>query len=326
MIIIDKLPRWATFFFLMIGAVTLNAQTSGPNDLPFDDLPPNPDMGKCYAKCRIPDRFETIQTQKMVKDEAFRFETQPATYRTVKEQVLVKEASVKMIPVAAVYETMTEKVLVKEASSQVKQIPAKYRTLTEEVLVAPARGEWVRKLKDPNCFSVDPDDCYIMCYEQIPAEYKTVSKQELVSPATTETITIPAEYRTVSKRVLKSPATVREEIVPAVYKTVDKRVLVSEASQRRIAIPAVYTTVNETRLVQKGGFTEWTEVLCAAKTSDDIVKQVQRELKREGYDPGPIDGVLGIKTQTALKSYQVDYNLPVGNLNIPTLTKMSVRY
>lgn len=326
MIILNKLPRFATLLSLMFCAVALSAQTATTNDLPFDDLPPSPDLGKCYAKCRIPDRFETIQTQKMVKDEAFRFETEAATYRTVKEQVLVKEASKRMIPVAAVYENTTEKVLVKEASSRVEQIPATYRTVSEEILVAPARGEWVRKLKDPNCFSVDPDDCYIMCYEQIPAEYKTVTKQELVSAATTKTINIPAEYRTVTKRVLKTPATVREETIPAVYKTVDKRVLVNEASQRRIAIPAVYTTVNETRLVQKGGFTEWTEVLCAAKTSDDIVKSVQRELKREGYDPGPIDGVLGIKTQTALKSYQVDHNLPVGNLNIPTLTKMNVRY
>lgn len=323
---LNKLSRWASFLTLMFAVIALSAQTSTSNDLPFDDLPPSPELGKCFAKCRIPDRYETVQTQKLVKDESFRFETQPATYRTVKEQVLVKEASKKMVPVPAVYETVTEKVLVKEASTRVEQIPAQYRTVTEEVLVSPARGEWVRKLKDPNCFSVDPDDCYIMCYEQIPAEYKTVTKQELVNAAQTRTIDIPAEYKTVTKRVLKTPATVREETIPAVYKTVEKRVLVDAASQRRIAIPAVYTTVNEKRLVQKGGFTEWTEVLCAAKTSDDIVKQVQRELKREGYDPGPIDGVLGIKTQTALKSYQVDYNLPVGNLNMPTLTKMNIRY
>lgn len=294
------------------------------DELPFDDLPPKPEVGKCFAKCKIPDRYETVNLRKMVKPEGVRYEAVAAQYKTVQERVLVKEASTKMVPVAAVYETVTERVMTKEASSREVEVNAEYRTVSEKILVKPEKGEWVRKLKDPNCFSANPDDCYIMCYEVKPAEYKTITKQELISAARTRSIEIPAEYKTVTKRVLKTPATVREVAIPAEYKTVSKRVLVNPASKREIAVPAQFVNVQEKRLIQEGGYTEWTEVLCAAKTSDSIVKQVQRELKRKGYDPGPIDGVLGIKTQTALKQFQVDNNLPVGNLNIPTLNKMGI--
>jgi peptidoglycan hydrolase-like protein with peptidoglycan-binding domain len=38
---------------------------------------------------------------------------------------------------------------------------------------------------------------------------------------------------------------------------------------------------------------------------------VQQELARRGYDPGPPDGVLGYRTQAAIRDYQDDYGLPV---------------
>lgn len=30
----------------------------------------------------------------------------------------------------------------------------------------PKSGQWVRKKKSPNCYSQNPDDCYIACYEE----------------------------------------------------------------------------------------------------------------------------------------------------------------
>ncbi len=321
----NLLQAFATFCFSLLIVVASGQTTSLPTELPFDDLPPTPEVGKCFAKCRIPDRYETVNLRKMIKPAGVRYETVPAVYKNVQEQVMIKEASTKMVPVPAVYETVTERVMIKEASNKRIEVPASYRTVTEQILVKPEKGEWVRKLKDPNCFSANPEDCYIMCYETIPAEYKTITKQELVSAARTRTTEIPAEYQNVTTRVLKTPATVREVVIPAEYKTVTKRVLVTPATEREIQIPAQYVDVAEKRLAQQGGYTEWTEVLCASKTSNDVVRDVQRELKRKGYDPGPIDGVLGIKTQTALKQYQIDNNLPVGNLNIPTLTKMGIK-
>jgi len=41
---------------------------------------------------------------------------------------------------------------------------------------------------------------------------------------------------------------------------------------------------------------------------DDVLK-LQKELKRNGYDPGQLDGIFGRKTQRAVKQYQRDHGL-----------------
>jgi peptidoglycan hydrolase-like protein with peptidoglycan-binding domain len=41
------------------------------------------------------------------------------------------------------------------------------------------------------------------------------------------------------------------------------------------------------------------------------VARVQAGLAKLGYDPGPIDGAMGGKTESAIRAYQRDYGLPV---------------
>ena len=36
-------------------------------DAPFADLPPTSEYGKCYAKCKIPDVYETVSTERKNK-------------------------------------------------------------------------------------------------------------------------------------------------------------------------------------------------------------------------------------------------------------------
>jgi peptidoglycan hydrolase-like protein with peptidoglycan-binding domain len=37
---------------------------------------------------------------------------------------------------------------------------------------------------------------------------------------------------------------------------------------------------------------------------DEKIKQVQQKLKDQGHDAGPVDGIMGPKTQAALKEFQ----------------------
>ncbi len=54
-----------------------------------------------------------------------------------------------------------------------------------------------------------------------------------------------------------------------------------------------------------------------------LVHDVQRELVRLGYDPGPIDGQYGRATANAIDAYQEDYNLLVdGQASQPLLKHM----
>ncbi len=41
------------------------------------------------------------------------------------------------------------------------------------------------------------------------------------------------------------------------------------------------------------------------------ISRVQAGLSRLGYNPGPVDGVMGSRTETAIRSYQRDHNLLV---------------
>lgn len=293
-------------------------------DAPFSDLPPTSEYGKCYAKCKIPDVYETVTTQQVKKEASTKLVKVPAQYETTTEQVLVKEGGVKYRTIPATYKTVTETYVSVPAATRIKTIPAKYRTESRQILVSPASGQWVKKKKYPNCFSQNPDDCYVACYEEIPAKYKTETYQVLAEPARTIEEVIPAKTKTISKRVVDQPARVEEIPVEPQYKTITKKVLVAPASTREEVIPAVYTSVNTKQLVKAGGFTIWTEILCAEKTTSAKVRAVQNALAAAGYQPGPIDGVMGLKTQTAMTQYQTDKGLPVGNMNMETLKALGV--
>jgi peptidoglycan hydrolase-like protein with peptidoglycan-binding domain len=61
-------------------------------------------------------------------------------------------------------------------------------------------------------------------------------------------------------------------------------------------------------------------------SGSDVIKGLQHELKRAGYDPGALDGKMGPATRYALKRFQEDHGLPTtGEPDIATLTKLLAR-
>lgn len=55
------------------------------------------------------------------------------------------------------------------------------------------------------------------------------------------------------------------------------------------------------------------------------VKSLQKALQEKGKDPGPIDGVMGPRTQAALREFQKDQSLPeTGRADAKTLEKLGV--
>ena len=63
----------------------------------------------------------------------------------------------------------------------------------------------------------------------------------------------------------------------------------------------------------------------AATPSSDEVRQVQQHLKEKGGDVGAIDGVMGPKTRSALKSFQQQQGLTAsGEIDSSTLTALGV--
>jgi hypothetical protein len=62
-----------------------------------------------------------------------------------------------------------------------------------------------------------------------------------------------------------------------------------------------------------------------ATTNDSVVVDVQKELTREGYYRGSIDGILGSATRTAIAAYQRAHSLPVnGRINTQLIESLGL--
>lgn len=60
--------------------------------------------------------------------------------------------------------------------------------------------------------------------------------------------------------------------------------------------------------------------------SSDMVRKAQQALKEKGFDPGPVDGMMGPRTQQAIKQFQESQaNLkPTGKLDQQTLAALGI--
>lgn len=160
-----------------------------------DNLPPNAEVGKCYARCFVADKYEFREEMVVDKPLSYKTQTIPATYKTVFDTVIIKPASVRTEEIAAVYETVVE-----------------------DIMVSPATQKWVKGVADAGCLSANPADCQVLCLQQVPAVYKKVSRKVVKTPAYKQDIPVPAEFKIVSKQVIDQPARQEQIEIPATYK------------------------------------------------------------------------------------------------------------
>jgi len=66
--------------------------------------------------------------------------------------------------------------------------------------------------------------------------------------------------------------------------------------------------------------------LCETNMTPNIISSLQRALQREGYDPGPIDGVVGSATLVAVQQYQETKELDQGGITYETLKDLKVSH
>jgi hypothetical protein len=323
----------------------------------------DPEVGVCFAEFHQSVGYKTVAEKVLKKEAGTRVEIVPAKYEWVEETVLVKEASEKLVEVPAVYDTVDEQLMEAPAYATWKkgrgliervdnltgdimclvEIPAKYRTVTKRVLKSPAEIQKVT----------------------IPAEYDTVRVQRLVAPAQVKTIEIPAEYQTIEKvvkvsdevigwrlegsegvgkatgrvicrseiepkykmikkQVLKTPATTAKAAVPAEYETIEVQKVATPSQIEKLEVPAKYQSVVKRMKVSEEKLA-WRSVLCETNTSPNLVSDIQRALKKEGHDPGPIDGRLGRQTHLAIDAFQRAKGLETGGLTIRTLAALGVK-
>ena len=226
------------------------------------NLPENPDPGKCYVKCITKDVFDTVTESIQVQPSYQTLSVVPATYKTVEERIVVKEASKRLVVIPAVYETVKATYTTGGDTSELTVIPAQFGTKTESFEIYPKTSGWEYKALE-DCQSANKEDCVFLCYVERPAQYRDVTVTTITKEAsTTKGPAVQAQTKTYTKQVLKTPARVTEEVIPAVYKTITRQVVDQPARTVSQTVPAKTETVTRTILKSKGGITTWEEVDC----------------------------------------------------------------
>ncbi len=111
--------------------------------------------------------------------------------------------------------------------------------------------------------------------------------------------------------------------IPAEYEMVKVRKMITPPQEQRIPIAEEYETVTKTVKTDDGRM-EWRQIMCETNVTADVVTRIQTTLQAAGYDPGPIDGMVGRQTAAAVKSYQRDNRLAEGGLTYETVKKLGI--
>ncbi len=231
------------------------------------DSPPNATPGKCYAMCLMPDQFENVTDQVLVRAGYRRLAAVPAELVSGVEQLEVKPAGRRLVAEPARYEVVEDRVMVKSPGKS----NSVYETVTENILVKP---EEIRFVVVPATYR-DTIVSYVTeaahtRLEVLQPAYESVTERVEVKPAGVKwvkkladatclganpddcyvwcMVETPAEYATITKRVNKGcdgsgvadAGCIKTVDVPAKTATRTVKKLVKDTYVREERIPAEY--------------------------------------------------------------------------------------
>jgi len=170
-------------FLLILVATIAGAQ---PTDIP------NAQPGKCYAKCYVPDKYETVTEQIMLRPESEETTVAPPVFETVNGQYVSKESYVRLVPESAEFDVVEERILISPPGR--KTNPTAYEAVREDVLLKPSVRSYTvseavfETVQEP----VEIEPAY-MLLEVLPQRYEPVTENVEVRPASTKWIRKPSD-------------------------------------------------------------------------------------------------------------------------------------
>lgn len=199
------------------------------------ELPTNPETGKCYVRCKTPDQWENQDVTIEVSPAYKKMKVVPAQYGTEMQTVVVQDAYKVLKATPAVYGSETFTVEVNGPAQSLKKVPAKTTYSTVEVEVQSAG----QKL------------------EVVPAVYETRTETIVVQPATTRVKIIPAVYETRTETIVTQAAGQKMSVIPAKWGTETLTYRKSDFGSKLTVVPAKFSSSSET-VETKAESAKWT--------------------------------------------------------------------
>ena len=92
------------------------------------------------------------------------------------------------------------------------------------------------------------------------------------------------------------------------------------------SMPAISQAVTEQVKVTEESM-GWKEILCETTVTPGMVSEIQQALAGAGFNPGPIDRVIGEQILAAINAFQKEHNLTVAShLTIETVKTLGVDF
>jgi len=87
------------------------------------------------------------------------------------------------------------------------------------------------------------------------------------------------------------------------------------------------SSIRITKGIEKGGFTQWKEIVCEKDQTSDFYTDIQLALTENNYDLFKAEyGVFDKTTKQALIKFQKENYLPIGNLDLETIAALGIEY
>ena len=290
---------------------------------PLAELP-NAQAGQCFARIVTPAQYEAVPETVVVAEGYDKLQAMEPAFRDAAQEVMIREAGVEYVVRQPRWENRTEQVLVKPGFERLRIVPARFETRTETITVGEPRKVWKAGSNLSSTRRVDERTGQVYCLVEIPAETRTVSRKVLVEPERVERVPVDAQFVTVNKQVMVDRGGVEERATAPQFRTIPTQELVSPAHTVSTSVAPQTATV-ERNVLRAPEKYEWIEVVCDTNATTSSIYDLQRALEIRGFYNGPIDGLFGPQTQSALESYQNSIGMPhQGYLTIDTLRSLGL--
>jgi hypothetical protein len=79
-------------------------------------------------------------------------------------------------------------------------------------------------------------------------------------------------------------------------------------------------------ILNRGGYTEWKEILCENEISSDLIVAIQKKMIAKELLDADVTGIMNRSTEEALFTFQKYNGLPIGQIDLETLDKLDINY